>query len=365
MSPAQTKPKPGSRPKPGSAPKAAPARRRPAQKRRQRSGFDQRWLGAALVLLLGLGVVSATQHALDALLPDSLPQLPFVPTGSKPCVVEAGSRQVRLERDQAANAATIAAVGLRRGVPVRGVTIAIATAMQESKLHDLSSGDRDSVGLFQQRPSQGWGTPVQIRDPVYAAGKFYAALERVDGWERMPLTRAAQAVQRSGLPGAYAKHERDATVLSAALTGSAQAALSCRTKVASGKVEPEGATGLTPRAVRVRSAVERVWGRQSLGGFAPGGVTTGHMERSAHYEGRAIDIFFRPVTPAQRRDGWAMAHWLVANSGSLQLATVIYDDRIWTAARSKEGWRPYVSDDPSNAIKQHRDHVHVDVVRGG
>jgi murein DD-endopeptidase MepM/ murein hydrolase activator NlpD len=121
--------------------------------------------------------------------------------------------------EQVANAAIIVEVGLRMRVPVWGQVIAVATAMQESSLYNLDHGDRDSLGLFQQRPSQGWGTPEQIMDPVYAAEKFYDALLAVDGWESMPLTEAAQAVQRSAYPDAYAQWTADAVALVAALGG--------------------------------------------------------------------------------------------------------------------------------------------------
>ncbi|MGR6319972.1 C40 family peptidase [Micromonospora soli] len=121
--------------------------------------------------------------------------------------------------DQVANAAVIVAVGADLKVPPRGWVVALATAMQESTLRNLPGGDRDSVGLFQQRPSQGWGTPAQLRDPRYAAGRFYQALLAVDGWQAMALTDAAQAVQRSAYPGAYARWEDDAIALVRVLTG--------------------------------------------------------------------------------------------------------------------------------------------------
>jgi hypothetical protein len=121
--------------------------------------------------------------------------------------------------DQTGNAAVIVAVGVDLKVPPRGWVIALATAMQESTLRNLPGGDRDSVGLFQQRPSQGWGTPGQLRDPRYAAEKFYRTLLAVDGWQAMALTDAAQAVQRSAYPGAYAKWENDAIALVRVLTG--------------------------------------------------------------------------------------------------------------------------------------------------
>jgi hypothetical protein len=127
---------------------------------------------------------------------------------------------------QLGNAATIVAVGADFDVPDRGWVIAVATAMQESTLTDTPGGDRDSVGLFQQRPSQGWGTPQQLLDPVYAAGQFYDRLLAIPGWQRMPLSDAAQAVQHSSTPHAYAKWESDATTLVAAVGSSANRAMS-------------------------------------------------------------------------------------------------------------------------------------------
>lgn len=115
--------------------------------------------------------------------------------------------------EQVGNAVTIVKVGADLGVPRRGWVIAVATAIQESDLRNIDYGDRDSLGLFQQRPSQGWGTPAQVIDPVYAATAFYRALLRVPDWQTLPLTQAAQAVQRSAYPDAYAPHEAAATAL--------------------------------------------------------------------------------------------------------------------------------------------------------
>ncbi len=117
------------------------------------------------------------------------------------------------------NAQTIVSVGTGMGVPARGEIIAIATAILESKLVNLSGGDRDSVGLFQQRPSQGWGTPEQLHTPTYAATAFYTRLLAVPGWQDMAVTDAAQAVQHSAYPDAYAQWEASATVIVAALLG--------------------------------------------------------------------------------------------------------------------------------------------------
>jgi hypothetical protein len=132
-----------------------------------------------------------------------------------------------LRPDQAANAATIADVAHARGLPERAVVIALATAQQESGLRNLPYGDRDSLGLFQQRPSQGWGTPAQVRDPVHAAGRFYDHLVRIPHWQSGQLTVVAQAVQRSAFPRAYQRWEPMAQVLAAALHGAHPGRLTC------------------------------------------------------------------------------------------------------------------------------------------
>jgi len=121
-----------------------------------------------------------------------------------------------LTAEQVANAATIAAVGRDRGLPERAVVIALATAQQESRLRNLDYGDRDSLGLFQQRPSSGWGTEAEVQDPVYAANKFYDHLVEVPGWETGRLTDVAQNVQRSGFPEAYQQWSELAEKLAAA-----------------------------------------------------------------------------------------------------------------------------------------------------
>jgi murein DD-endopeptidase MepM/ murein hydrolase activator NlpD len=134
-----------------------------------------------------------------------------------------GQRTGQWDREQLDHATTVVAVGLQRQVPPRGWVIALATAMQESSLRNLEhlgeDNDHDSLGLFQQRPSQGWGTPEQILNPEHAAGEFYGRLVTIDGWEQMPVAEAARAVQRSTHPMAYAKWEPDAVALAAAVTG--------------------------------------------------------------------------------------------------------------------------------------------------
>ncbi|MDQ6641563.1 MAG: hypothetical protein M3Y66_03605, partial [Actinomycetota bacterium] len=135
------------------------------------------------------------------------------------CTARVGGVVVDLSPEQARNAALISALGIRRGLPARAVSIAFATAYQESKLRNLDHGDRDSVGIFQQRPSQGWGRRSQILDPYYSTNAFYDALAKVHGFETMQITQAAQLVQRSGYPQAYEPHAADSRALASALTG--------------------------------------------------------------------------------------------------------------------------------------------------
>ncbi|MGY1810189.1 hypothetical protein ACI8AF_22715 [Blastococcus sp. SYSU D00669] len=140
-----------------------------------------------------------------------------VPVATAQCTLPATG--ITLTAEQIANARTIAQVGWDRGLPERAVVIALATAMQESRLRNLDYGDRDSLGLFQQRPSMGWGTPEQVQDPVYAAGKFYDGLVQVPDWQTGELTLVADAVQRSAFPYAYGKWSTLAEELTAGLQG--------------------------------------------------------------------------------------------------------------------------------------------------
>jgi hypothetical protein len=315
--------------------------------------------GVAVVALAGVGVAAAVGYGISNLVDDVAPFL-----SSDQCTATVGGRTVELSVEQAENAALITAVSVGRGLPARAATIALATAYQESKLYNVEHGDRDSAGLFQQRPSQGWGSFAQVTDPYYATNAFYDELAEVEGYESMEVTVAAQEVQRSGYPEAYADHEADARVLASALTGNSPRAFSCRLGG-----EPDQArdrltdSGLTRRADVVRREIDDLFGDPPMGGFAPGGVSTGHIEGSAHYEGRAVDVFVRPISAENKIRGWAIAHYLVAMADRLSISTVIFDDRIWTADSSCDGWRDYDAPDRAGdrAILEHRDHVHVDV----
>jgi hypothetical protein len=288
--------------------------------------------------------------------------LPFIAPDQ--CTADVGDHTVVLDPSQARYAGLIAAVAVERGLPARAASIALAAAYQESDLRNLRGGDRDSAGLFQQRPSQGWGSADEVRDPVYATNAFYDALLRVEGYEELEITVAAQEVQKSGFPDAYAEHEADARALASALTGNSPEGFSCRLGDRDDGSTGLRASGLTARADEVRRDLVARFPDAPLGGFGPGGVSTGHMEGSAHYDGRAIDVFVRPVSPANRTRGWAIAQYLVSQADRLAIRTVIFDDRIWTAGhRSGDGWRDYDPPERSGdpGVLEHRDHVHVDV----
>ncbi|MEL4358856.1 MULTISPECIES: hypothetical protein [unclassified Luteococcus] len=143
------------------------------------------------------------------------------------CTVSVGEVSDTLSLEQSENAAIIVAESIRRGLPARAASIALATAKQESKLRNIDYGDRDSVGLFQQRPSQGWGTVEQIMDPWYSTGKFYDGLVKVPGWESGDINDVAQEVQKSGVPEGYRKHVEVSKAWASALTGHSPATVSC------------------------------------------------------------------------------------------------------------------------------------------
>ncbi|WP_327032434.1 hypothetical protein [Micromonospora ureilytica] len=125
--------------------------------------------------------------------------------------------RITLNDEQTANVKAIIAATKKAGLPERAAVISVATSLQESKLENLGHlgdmNDHDSLGLFQQRPSSGWGTPEQITDPAYSTTAFLKGLKQVDGWQDMPLTDAAQTVQVSAYPDAYAQWEQQATDL--------------------------------------------------------------------------------------------------------------------------------------------------------
>ncbi|MBA3250919.1 MAG: hypothetical protein H0T66_11600 [Geodermatophilaceae bacterium] len=224
-------------------------------------------------------------------------------TGPAETVCTPRGTEYRISSEQAAHAATIAAVGRSRGLPERAVTIALATALQESGLRNLAYGDRDSLGLFQQRPSQGWGTPDQVTEPRYAAAAFYAALTGVPDWEGQRLTEAAQAVQRSAFPEAYQQWEPQAEALTAAL-GDQPAGLSCAA------AEPP----TTPQAERQDTLAQLV-----------------EIDFAVAPSATGPDLLRWPAA----EQGWPLAHWLVAHAAQFGITDVSFDGRRWSGS---DGW---------------------------
>ena len=148
--------------------------------------------------------------------------------------VEGAEEPLRLTNEQARNASIIVAESYNRGLSEQAAVIALATAWQESGLRNLNYGDRDSLGLFQQRPSYDWGTEEQIMDPWYSSGRFYEELIKFEGWESTDVNDIAQKVQRSGHPEAYRKHETNARALAGAFRGSREGVFTCINRDASG-----------------------------------------------------------------------------------------------------------------------------------
>lgn len=218
------------------------------------------------------------------------------------CFAEApGGQGWQLEVSQAAIAATIAGVADRRAMPDRALTIAYATALQESDLANLPYGDLDSVGVFQQRPSEGWGTARQIENPVYASNRFFAALAAVPGYLHMPIYQAAQAVQHSADGQAYAQWASTGSQLAAAFGGSLARGVWCSYATVGHKVRLSAA------------------GRALAGTFGP-------LTQRSVVSGRDPT---RSVAVRDQRQGWAVAAWLVSNASSYGINEVRYRGYVW------------------------------------
>lgn len=268
---------------------AARSRRRSRQRRLRRTAV-------LLVLLLGFGFgVRALWEAVHPML---------LPPGCE--VAQARGGPFGYPADKLANAATISAIAAKRDLSTRAAVIATATSLQESKLRNLRHGDRDSVGLFQQRPSQGWGTAQQILDPVYAVGAFYDHLVNVRDWQTRPLTQVAQAVQRSGYPDAYAKHEAEAAALASAFTGERAAAAACRL--------PEPTT---------------TWSR---------GRITAQLNRETGLTARATDTGLE-IRVGDPKTAWLAGAWAMAHAQDHGSRAVTVGSRTWTRTMQNHGLR--------------------------
>jgi hypothetical protein len=276
---------------------------RPVPPRRRRATTLVLVVLAVAVVLAGAGGVRALLHSFER------PQ----------CQATALGNSVTFDPAQTGHAATITAVAVRRGLPPRAATIAIATAIQESKLRNLRYGDRDSVGLFQQRPSQGWGTAEQILDPSYATNRFYDALVRIEGYQSMEITKVAQQVQRSAYPEAYADHEQEGRILASALSGHSPGGLGCRIDPAP-RGDPAGFT----------AQLESDLGLRTQGSEA------------------TLTVLGRDEVHA-----WGIGAWAVAKAEATGIQSVQVGDRLWSRTRDKTGWqwRPATAKVPPATVR--------------
>ena len=278
-------------------------RPRLAEERRVRSARPggrrrRRWIGPFVVLLV-VGIVAGSGWVAWSKLQSEL----FSPS----CMATAAGSSVSFSPEQTANAALIAALSEKRGLPARAATIAIATAIQESKLRNLAYGDRDSVGLFQQRPSMGWGTREQLLDPVFATNAFYDALVKVDGYEAMEITQVAQRVQKSAYPAAYADHEQEGRILASTLRGHSPAGLVCLLRPAT--------QGADPDSVSADLASQ----------FGVTGTASGPQVR---------------VAATSPELAWAVGQWSVARAEAYGIEQVEVGDQTWTRGTggAAESW---------------------------
>ncbi|XRQ11955.1 hypothetical protein ACN3XK_14015 [Actinomadura welshii] len=274
--------------------------------RRRRGGLGWAAGLAVVVVLLTVGGYTLFQRA-----------RPYL-HGSG-CEVTTSEGKMPLDLEQGANAATIAAVAFRKRLPERAVVIAYATAIQESHIRNLRGGDRDSVGMFQQRPSQGWGTPDKLRDPVIATSKFFDALVQVKGYLDHDLHVAAQEVQRSADGEAYAQHEDEGVLLALAFTGREPGTARCW-------YPPDEATeSRRPEALR---EMRRAFGSGlKVGG--PGALTAGAASSPDSWNS---------VQAGSAREGWAVASWAVTHAKAYGLTEVRYAGKHWRADAGHDGW---------------------------
>jgi len=267
-------------------------------RRRARRGWIVATAAAALVVVVGIALYTTG-------LGDELAR-------RNTCTATAAGGTAHLSADQTKYATLIAASSIRHDLPPRAATIALATALQESDLENLDHGHADSVGLFQQRPSMGWGTEEQLQDPLYATDKFYTALARIPGYTTMSITDAAQRVQISARGDAYAQHESRSRSLASALTGETPAAFTC-TKMSD-----------------------------------PGNWTTGQVadELTQAFGFTATPVGDRVTVKISSRPGpatsaaaarWAVAAWAIGNTGQAPITSVSTSGRTWTV---DGGWRP-------------------------
>ena len=268
-----------------------------------------------MLLLAAIGYVAfgGPKHSVT-------PPAPPPPPG---CQAGTGGAAIPLDTGQAGIAATIAGIAARHRLPQRAVTVALAAALQESQLQNLDYGDRDSVGVFQQRPSQGWGTTAEIEDPVYATTRFFAALVKVPGYTTMPVGQAAQDVQHSADGSAYEQWAGIATQLTGYFTGTWPAEVSCWYTPAGQGVQADLAGAL----------------KQLTQTFGPQGKDAVLVRMTTDRSAKKKKERTTAVVHVQRDGAWTVAAWLVAHAQQYGISQIRYAGYVWNAANGSMGWQ--------------------------
>ncbi|MDO5751772.1 hypothetical protein [Arthrobacter sp.] len=232
----------------------------------------------------------------------------LAPGLSTGCTATVGDASYKLALDQSQNASLITTLAVQRGMPARAASIALATALQESKLRNIDYGDLDSIGLFQQRPSQGWGSVDEIMDPAFSANAFYDALAQVPGYVDMPVNDAAQIVQRSGYPHAYGKHEALSRAFASAMAGQTPASLNCTLPTATSGSNPQDVISAAQAAVGLFDATTTV-----------------------NEAGTLVHV---PVSPTH---GWIVANWALANAHQFGIVEISHAGQTWNRSANTDG----------------------------
>lgn len=274
------------------------------------------WTITAIVLALIVVGVFAGVQAITGLKKQSI---------TDQCVAPYRGVDYTLDLGQSRNAAIIAGISVNRGLPAHAATIALATAMQESKLRNLSYGHADSLGLFQQRPSQGWGNKKQIQNPIYAANKFYEALTKVKNYQTIPVTQAAQKVQHSAYPDAYARHEKSARAFASSLTGNSPAGINCTMKPLAQSLSGSEKVAQVGRIERDAHAELGV-------SAAPGSARNSDGTYQARYRATG------DTAASRRKQEWNVAAWAVASAYSLDITEISVPGHVWKRSESTDGW---------------------------
>jgi hypothetical protein len=264
---------------------------------------------ALLVVVAALGGLAyAGRYAYDRITAQPPP-----PPG---CQAGPNADIISLDTDQAAIASVIAGVAARHHLGEQALTIALATAMQESQLENLDYGDRDSLGVFQQRPSQGWGTSAEILNPVYATTRFFDALVKVPSYTKIPLDVAAQDVQHSADGSAYQTQAYVAGLLAGYFTGSPAHQVSCWYTPAAGQ--------------RADIAAARAGLAETFGPAGRDAVVVRDTTASSD----------QMMVKAQPSQTWTVATWLVTHAQQYQISEIRYAGYQWQAADGSMGWQP-------------------------